>query len=66
MSVKTRFESFGARDILVCPKCGERMGLTRRTPHSVFGMLFERQTFTCYSCHFETERSSDKRGDPHN
>jgi hypothetical protein len=41
------------------------MSVSRRTPHSQHGDLFERQTFTCRGCGHEIERSADLRGKPH-
>lgn len=54
---------FGATDNPVCPKCKNRMRLTRRTPHPVRGDAFERQTFTCRVCQHEIERDADSLGE---
>ena len=54
--------SFGADDTPACPNCGNRMYLTRRTPHSEHGASYERQTFTCDGCRHEIERSADNIG----
>ena len=54
---------FGATDNPVCPKCKNRMRLTRRTPHPVHGYDFELQTFTCRVCRHEIERDADRLGE---
>jgi transposase-like protein len=54
---------FGATDNPVCPKCKNRMRLTRRTSHPVRGYDFERQTFTCSVCQHEIERDADSLGE---
>jgi hypothetical protein len=41
------------------------MSLSRRTPHSEHGASYERQTFSCYDCGRDIERSADQRGMPH-
>ena len=38
-------KEFGSSDRVACPVCGASMYLIRRTPHSDFGLSFERQTF---------------------
>jgi hypothetical protein len=57
--------SFGAGDRPRCPQCGKTMSLSRRTPHSELGASYERQTFTCYDCVHDIERSADMQGKPH-
>jgi hypothetical protein len=54
---------FGATDNPPCPQCKSRMCITRRTPHPVYGMEFERQTFECRSCRYEIERNADRVGE---
>jgi hypothetical protein len=54
---------FGAPDTPACPKCKNRMRLTRRMPHPKYGHEFELQTFTCRVCQHEIERSADRPGD---
>jgi hypothetical protein len=57
--------SFGSADRVACPICRYPMGLIRRTPHSELGADYERQTFACYECGHEVERSADKIGHPY-
>jgi hypothetical protein len=57
-------QSFGSRDTPVCPRCKNAMRLTRRGPHPTLGYVFEIQTFTCGTCHYEILRSADCRGNP--
>jgi hypothetical protein len=54
---------FGATDIPECPKCRNHMLLTRRVPHPIYGVEFERQTFKCRSCSHEVERNADRLGE---
>lgn len=65
MSAKSRSsERFGADDRFVCPKCGETMQLTRRTPNADLGESYEHQTFNCDKCSYELERTADVDGNP--
>jgi hypothetical protein len=54
---------FGATDTPACPKCKNRMRLTRRMPHPKYRYEFELQTFTCGVCQLEIERNADQRGE---
>ena len=56
---------FGAHDGPTCPTCLGAMGVTRRTPHPIYGSSYELQTFECPKCRYETERSADRSGLPH-
>ena len=56
---------YGAADLPACGDCGGQMSLTRRSPHSEHGALYERQTFVCRDCRHEVERSADVSGNPH-
>jgi DNA-directed RNA polymerase subunit RPC12/RpoP len=56
--------SFAADEQRACPECGNRMRLTRRTPHLILGATYERQTFTCRMCSFRIERNADAQGNP--
>jgi hypothetical protein len=49
------FYAFGTSDLPECPECGNAISVTRRTPSSILGDNFERQTFAC-KCGFEIER----------
>jgi len=57
--------TFGADDHPKCPKCKGVMALFRRTPHETLGSKYERQSFICRDCGFESDRSSDRAGHPH-
>ena len=61
---RIRQRDFGVKDHPACPKCGKAMVLVRRTPHPEYGSAFERQTFTCFACDREIERSADAYGNP--
>jgi tRNA(Ile2) C34 agmatinyltransferase TiaS len=50
----------------ICPQCGNAMHLTGRTAHPDYGAYYERQTFMCYVCRYESQRSADANGNPHN
>jgi len=55
--------SFGATiDRPACPYCGERVYLTRRTPHPDYDLCYERQIFTCSACDQTIERLVDANG----
>jgi hypothetical protein len=54
---------FGANDHPTCSECNDLMRLTRRTPHPIHGIEFERQTFECRSCGHEVERNADRLGE---
>jgi hypothetical protein len=54
---------FGATDNPICPKCSNRMCLTRRTPHPILGYDFELETFMCTVCENEIQRSADRLGE---
>jgi uncharacterized protein YbaR (Trm112 family) len=58
------FPNFGSTDTLTCPECKNRMYLTRRAPHPVYGHDFELQTFTCGDCQHQNLRSADTFGRP--
>jgi len=42
------------------------MHLTARTPHPDYSAHYERQTFMCYVCRYESQRSADASGNPYN
>ncbi len=42
------------------------MHLTGRAPHLDYGGYDERQTFMCYVCRYESQRSADAGGKPYN
>jgi hypothetical protein len=48
-----------------CPACNWRMSVIRRTPHPVYGIGYELQTFECRECDLEIMRSADQHGLPH-
>jgi DNA-directed RNA polymerase subunit RPC12/RpoP len=54
--------NFGKDDVLVCPRCGGRMTVSRRTPSPDFGPDFEHQTFHCAECSNEIGRDVDREG----
>src|SRR5262249_29248735 len=55
--------SIGATiDRPACPYCGERVYLTRRTPHPDYDLCYERQIFTCSACDQTIERLVDANG----
>ena len=54
---------FGADDSPRCTECKNLMRLTRRGPHPIHGIEFERQTFKCRSCGHEIERNTDRLGE---
>jgi transposase len=56
--------SFGAIDRPMCPHCGERAHLTRRSPHPDYGLRYEQQLFICSACDHTIERIVDASGDP--
>jgi hypothetical protein len=56
---------FGAHDGPLCPACNWKMRVSRRTPHPLYGHTYELQTFECWTCRSEIERSADKSGLPH-
>jgi transposase-like protein len=58
--------SFGVDDQPICPQCGNSMHLSRRDPHPEHGAYYERQTFSCYACKYESQRSADTSGKPYN
>jgi hypothetical protein len=41
------------------------MSVTRRTPHPIYGLTYELQTFVCRTCQDEITRSADGHGLPH-
>jgi predicted RNA-binding Zn-ribbon protein involved in translation (DUF1610 family) len=53
--------SFGADDCPACPKCGQHMYISRRTPHPL-APKHEVQTFACEACEEELIRSVDCDG----
>jgi hypothetical protein len=53
--------SFGADERPACPKCGQRMYISRRTPH-LLAPQHEVQTLTCDVCLEELIRSVDRDG----
>jgi transposase-like protein len=58
--------SFGVDDQPSCPQCGDSMHLSSRDPHPEHGAYYERQTFVCYVCRYESLRSADASGNPYN
>jgi uncharacterized protein with PIN domain len=58
-------DPFGAKDIYKCPRCGDKMRLTRRSPFPDHANRYEHQTFTCRNCRFEIQRSVDEHGNRH-
>jgi hypothetical protein len=58
--------SFGVDDRPICPQCGDSMHLSGRAPHPEHGANYERQTFICYGCRYESLRSADASGNPYN
>ena len=62
LQTQTR-RSFGADDRPICVRCGKATDLSRRGPHSEHPG-YERQTFSCIHCDYESERSANKTGDP--
>ena len=42
------------------------MHLTGRAPHPDYGGYDERQTFMCYVCRYESQRSADASRNPYN
>ena len=56
-----RHRSFGSNDHPACPKCGQRMYISRRTPHPL-APEHEVQTLTCDACEVELIRSVDRDG----
>jgi transposase-like protein len=52
-------QRFGALDQIRCPKCGDRMWLTRRSPRDEH---YEHQSFLCRSCEHEVQRTVDVEG----
>jgi hypothetical protein len=63
MSAYMQAVSFGADENPVCPECKSRMFLTRRAPHPIYGIEFEKQTFECRACRYEIQRSADRLGE---
>ena len=57
---------FGVDDQPICPQCGNAMHLTGRTLHPDYSAHYERQTFMCYVCRYESQRSADASGNPNN
>lgn len=55
---------FGAQDEIACKHCGEKMLLSRRSPHPQMGDKFEEQHFTCLKCKREAIRCVDENGNP--
>lgn len=41
------------------------MRLTRRSPHPLYGLTYELQSYECRTCGEETHRSADGGGFPH-
>ena len=56
-------DNFGIDDAPACPKCKTRMNLTRRAPHPLYEIEFERQTFVCRLCPNEFVRCADRQGE---
>lgn len=57
---------FGAHDRPPCPRCGNSMHMIGRVPHPEYGAYYERQTFICDVCKYESLRSADAFGYPYN
>ena len=57
-------DTYGARDRLVCDKCGGDAMLTRRSPHPTAGEQYEMQIFLCLTCGDEQSRTADVAGKP--
>ena len=56
---------FDTHDGPTCPACICTMYVTRRTPHPLYGSTYELQTFECWTCKYEVDRSADRSGLPH-
>jgi hypothetical protein len=54
-------KAFGAEDRQPCPVCGERMYVSRRTPHPVV-FEAEKQTLACTRCEEISERTVNRDG----
>lgn len=61
VQLNPKHRSFGADDHPVCPRCANRMGLTRRGPNSLDPSQ-ERQIFSCRECDYEAARVVDVGG----
>jgi transcription elongation factor Elf1 len=46
----------------LCPKCGGKMHVTRRSPHPVI-IQGEKQVLTCHACGAQEARSVDESGE---
>ena len=58
---------FGVDDQPICPQCGNPMHLTGRDSHPEHGAYnYERQTFICYVCRYESLHSPDASGNQYN
>ena len=57
---------FGVDDQPSCPRCGNSMHLTARVTHPEYGDFYERQTFACDVCNYQSLRSADAFGHPRN
>jgi hypothetical protein len=62
MSYQRSGLSFDTIDRPVCPYCGERAYLTRRSPHPDHDLRYELQIFTCTACNHTIERIVDANG----
>jgi hypothetical protein len=58
--------NFCVDDQLICPQCGDLMHLSARDPHPEHEACYERQTFICYVCRYESLRSADASGKLYN
>ena len=55
--------SFGINDRPSCPRCKNGMRITGRSPHPLYGLNFEFQTFACRVCRCEISRNADIAGE---
>jgi hypothetical protein len=53
---------FGVGFLPTCKTCRQVMRLTRRTPHPLYGIEYELQSFACRQCSQEIHRSADGAG----
>jgi uncharacterized protein YbaR (Trm112 family) len=54
--------AYGVDDELVCPECGARLTVTRRSPDSTVAHDYESQTLTCAECNYARYRTVDSEG----
>jgi hypothetical protein len=57
---------FGVDDHPICPRCRNAMHLIARVTHPEYGDFYERQTFACDACGFQSLRNADAAGRPYN